>query len=515
MSSLLGLPPVPPELRNVSPYLQRADELKSKEPVVSYWAAYYAAQVGIALKPKEHASRTFLSKLLGLLEHLKTDIGPSDAVDNEAVSCAYIENFALRIFAAADNEDRTGAATRATAKKFLAAANFLEILRVFDKDAVGQSTTSANEEKIRYAKWKAADIAKAFREGRKPTPGPAASDEAPTTSTEAAPAAQVSASFASGTPSPPAITRSKTPPPHLTDVPSPQHQQEFQTPVRDSALSPSSYLRPGSSRSDPQSPGSWSTMATPGTPGSFPADDDESHTMQFASPTPSRLLRVSVSGELEGHPEDEWEDIPADASPAGSSSSKRAGHFTPSTMGGPPSAGPAMPGQAADDPFNIRVVVNTPSTAPTSLPGEIAPEAGLPPGFVPSEISPHPEMPPLDGLPAGFVPSPRVSAPPLPPATPPVPSLPSPPRTQAQFSRVAPPPPIFYTHSTPAAPISAPIPPPPVVDVTTAMNAPVQLTPEIVARAQKHCRFAISSLDYEDAEQAKKELRAALRVLGG
>ncbi len=28
-----------------------------------------------------------------------------------------------------------------------------------------------NEEKVRYAKWKASDIAKAFREGRKPTPG--------------------------------------------------------------------------------------------------------------------------------------------------------------------------------------------------------------------------------------------------------------------------------------------------------------------------------------------------------
>lgn len=74
--------------------------------------AYYAAQVGIALKPKETASRNFLFTLLGLLEQLKKDIGPSDAIDNDAVSSAYIENFALKIFAAADNEDRRGAATR-------------------------------------------------------------------------------------------------------------------------------------------------------------------------------------------------------------------------------------------------------------------------------------------------------------------------------------------------------------------------------------------------------------------
>lgn len=37
----------------------------------------------------------------------------------------------------------------------------------------------------------------------------------------------------------------------------------------------------------------------------------------------------------------------------------------------------------------------------------------------------------------------------------------------------------------------------------------------VIARAQKHCRFAVSSLDYEDVEQARKELRAALKLLGG
>lgn len=45
-------------------------------------------------------------------------------------------------------------------------------------------------------------------------------------------------------------------------------------------------------------------------------------------------------------------------------------------------------------------------------------------------------------------------------------------------------------------------------------SPPPVLTPVMIARAQKHCRFAISALDYEDAEQAKKELRAALAVLG-
>ena len=48
-----------------------------------------------------------------------------------------------------------------------------------------------------------------------------------------------------------------------------------------------------------------------------------------------------------------------------------------------------------------------------------------------------------------------------------------------------------------------------------ALPSSMELAPELIAKAQKHCRFAISSLDYEDVEQAKKELRTALALLGG
>lgn len=61
-----------------------------------------------------------------------------------------------------------------------------------------------------------------------------------------------------------------------------------------------------------------------------------------------------------------------------------------------------------------------------------------------------------------------------------------------------------YSHST------APLPPP-----VPILEDPVELTPGIVAKAQKHCRFAVSALNYDDVEQARKELRAALALLGG
>ena len=43
---------------------------------------------------------------------MKKDVGSADPIDDEAASCAYVENFALRVFSLADNEDRTGNATR-------------------------------------------------------------------------------------------------------------------------------------------------------------------------------------------------------------------------------------------------------------------------------------------------------------------------------------------------------------------------------------------------------------------
>ena len=74
--------------------------------------AYYAAQQGIALKLKDSAARHFLFDLLGLLERMKTDIGPNDAVHDEPASAAYVENFALQVFAGADKEDMSGNVTR-------------------------------------------------------------------------------------------------------------------------------------------------------------------------------------------------------------------------------------------------------------------------------------------------------------------------------------------------------------------------------------------------------------------
>lgn len=134
MDLLANLPPVSPSLKSIAPYLQRAEELRTQDPIIAYWCkyndivdillylpfyflegAFYAAQIGITLKAHDSASRDLLSALLGALEQTKNEIGPDDVIYNELASSAYVENFALKVFASADNEDRNAHATRCAA----------------------------------------------------------------------------------------------------------------------------------------------------------------------------------------------------------------------------------------------------------------------------------------------------------------------------------------------------------------------------------------------------------------
>ncbi|KAK0208765.1 Vta1 like-domain-containing protein [Desarmillaria ectypa] len=440
---LFNLPPVPPELKSLTPYLQRADELKTKEPVMAYWCTYYAAQVGIGLKSKSVPCRDFLFELLGLLETMKEEIGPNDAIDMEAASAAYVENFALRVFNFADNEDRKGQTTRSTAKKFLAAAHFLDVLRTFPKSEVSDT----NEEKIRYAKWKAADIAKAYREGRKPTPGPAGGlseeeniapsleDNFPTTSIP--PTTSVPQSESSPhSYSPPQIKRSSPPlPPHISleDVP--------QTPPKRTVPLHLGADRPGSEwEGKVVTPGSWSTAATPG------AEPVDSLSTGLDNPDWTPESPTSGKGKLHGPAND-----------LQNSAGAKNVHFTSSVVGG--------------------------SSAGTGSP-RVSPKV--------SEFSEHVySEPPVHDYQRQYLVEPPDSYSSLIPSAPP-----APPSISTSSHTLTSTWPSGYSFVHPPEP------------------APMELTPAMVTKAQRHSRFAISALDYEDREQAIKELRTALEALG-
>ncbi|KAJ3123514.1 hypothetical protein HK098_001861 [Nowakowskiella sp. JEL0407] len=126
---------------------------------------YYAAKMAIDKGSKTKESQLYLLEILDTLEKGKKLLSEHEAITNDVVGIAHIENFAMRIFNSADEEDMSGKASKKTAMGFLAASQFLELLRVF-----GDVDTDI-EEKIKYAKFKAVDILKALKEGRVPEPG--------------------------------------------------------------------------------------------------------------------------------------------------------------------------------------------------------------------------------------------------------------------------------------------------------------------------------------------------------
>jgi len=160
---------IPPELKRITQYIRRAEELdndktKPESRLVAYYCRQYAVQSGISLA-KSDASRNCLGDILAELEKEKE---PMSAFSKEE---AYVvsRKFAVDVFDKADAEDRGGVANKGTAKTFYAAAVFLEVLEQFDD--VSEEDIKENKQKRIYAKWKATEILKAIKEGREILPG--------------------------------------------------------------------------------------------------------------------------------------------------------------------------------------------------------------------------------------------------------------------------------------------------------------------------------------------------------
>ncbi|KAI7884174.1 DUF605-domain-containing protein, partial [Lichtheimia hyalospora FSU 10163] len=228
---------VPPDLKYIVPYIQRAQELAGREPIVSYYAQYYAATLAISRGPKNKETNTYLSQLLDQLEQTKASFGQNEAITNDLVGYAHIENFALKVFMNADNEDRAGKASKKTAKTFLASSIFLELLKSF-----GELDPEV-EAKIKYAKWKAADITKALREGRVPTPGAPGDKEEEQEADEIFPSPP-SNFTAPLQPSPPSPDNAKNSTPIISPPPPPPQQQPAPAPMAAPAPVPAAQQPP-------------------------------------------------------------------------------------------------------------------------------------------------------------------------------------------------------------------------------------------------------------------------------
>lgn len=163
---------IPPELRKITPYIRRAEELDKDQSspesrLVAYYSRQYAVHTGIPLASSSPEAKTCLGQLLQDLEKEKA------AMDNfTRQEAAFLcRAFSNKVFDKADGEDRIGLANKTTAKTFYAAASFFQILEQFYDDSDAQDAPEEDKKRIIYAKWKAMEILKAVKEGRTPTPG--------------------------------------------------------------------------------------------------------------------------------------------------------------------------------------------------------------------------------------------------------------------------------------------------------------------------------------------------------
>ncbi|RKP17139.1 DUF605-domain-containing protein [Rozella allomycis CSF55] len=113
---------------------------------------------------KNQLATATVMQILGDLENEKIALENNEIFKNDEATRAYIENFALKVFKLADDDDRAGNGSKKTVLMYKSAITFIEILNIF-----GEIPEDFNV-KVKHAKWRMVEIAKAMKEGREPRP---------------------------------------------------------------------------------------------------------------------------------------------------------------------------------------------------------------------------------------------------------------------------------------------------------------------------------------------------------
>ncbi|MCJ1331480.1 hypothetical protein MMC10_008171 [Thelotrema lepadinum] len=470
---------VPNSLKSadITRFVSRAAQIEKAKPAVAYWCTYWIVQqiVTKGLHNTDDESKTYTSELMDKLEAIKAS--DDDAINDELAGQALIEQFGLEVFARADNAVRANKASRQTADTFQAAYTFLELLQIWPP--VDPEITA----KIKFAKYHALRIAKAIKAGEDPNlsnpePESASTQEAPPLDSNDPEVRALQGTPGAGQP-PSAFCQ-----PSVEEVPD-EHDRLEPSLARTSTLDQS--LHPSRDSSIPRPPpGQGSSHAFQHPPAPPPVDVEDYYQTKEA-PDPR-----APNG---------------DVSPLG-----------PPSTAAPPSIGggyfPRIPddphAQASSDaPLLPDAPGNIPQSPPTSLP-PISPPANQTAFQPPTQPTPY-NLPQYSQQPQQPPYAPHPSYPRSQPApaagqgygtygSAAQPSVPSP-HPQVPHSQ-------YYSQIPQRQPplrqhVPAPEPEPPATVDEEAMN-----------KAQKHARWAISALNFEDVPTAVKELRGALEALG-
>lgn len=155
----LALPSCPASLRPVQHFLKLAAEHDARDAVVAYWARLTALQRGLEIDKSSAEALALLLPLMEWLEAQKQVHKENEAVVNEVVASAHIENYAMKLFLYADKADREANFGKGVVKSFYSAGILFDVMQSF-----GELTPEVAHYR-KYAKMKAAYIHNCLKNG--------------------------------------------------------------------------------------------------------------------------------------------------------------------------------------------------------------------------------------------------------------------------------------------------------------------------------------------------------------
>ncbi|CEI41052.1 hypothetical protein FVEN_g1403 [Fusarium venenatum] len=505
--------PLPAGLKipEVSRFINRANQLRTIKPALAYWCEYHAVNqiVGKGLHNSDDEAFEFTKTLIERLETTKTERADDEAIIDNATGQAYVEQFAQQTFDRAERALRADKVTRQTADTFDAAATFFDLTREWgepDPEVV---------KKIKFAKWNAARILKAIREGKDPNEtNPRAPEPEPSVGLDPSdPEVQLLTGGQRAT---------------VEDAPDGGESPKVVTPIEAPSKDPAdpSYFppqaEPEGQAPEPFVPSPMSTSSTPGgelgRPPVGPPPDVSPAAESPAQPATQPSTDAPSSTEISDH----HDALARPMMPHLNSShpGKPPGMESPAPLSAAAAARPFLPHLATSHPK--APVVETPSpieaaaNARPFLPHLTSSAIGngpVPPrGPPPSSVNPsYPGKAPIDHS----NPLNAAAA-----ARPWLPHLASAPPGKGSVSEPQGPPAVepirpMMPHLASSHPGKSPAPSPPSMTPTSA-PAPEKYSTDQkdINQAQKHAKWAISALNFEDVPTAVKELRNALAMLG-
>lgn len=169
----MSLPAVPASLpRSISTFIARSKELATADPIISYFCRLFAVEQILtkSLHTTDDEIAGFAMGLLDNIESFKKDSSAEilEVIQDKESSIAYVLNFANKIFATGLMAIQEQRVSKQTAMSLLASANFFELLQLWKEDVERVEELEDVSKKSKYAKFHAARILKAYKNGEDP-----------------------------------------------------------------------------------------------------------------------------------------------------------------------------------------------------------------------------------------------------------------------------------------------------------------------------------------------------------